>query len=255
MKEFFGNNLFLATSLIVLLLIGLYREWEEKRLYKEIERIFCKRKLDNGKRFSIRQLDLFIYYIIQRLFNYVFRGFVTRQILNQYIIFPLIIVISLFLLSRNDINKDTSQNLILLITFVAIIWYSKETFALREEQKNANDIAIGRPLIIIAKELGNFIGIKNYGNNIAKHISIKFIHKGILLKEIQYNVLNHTQKLVKYPIDENISAIIDSVDKDFITEIKYYNFQSRRRYITTFELDDSILVDSRVGRFKIKEDY
>jgi len=254
MKEFFGNDLFLLISLVVLFMLGIYREWEEKYLPKELAKIFCERKLDNGKTFSVRQLDIFLYYIIQRLFNYIFRGFITRQILNQYIIFPLIIVLLLYFLFRNDFDTNNVQNLILLITFIAIIWYSKETFALREEQKNANRIAMGRPLIIIAKEEGNYVGIKNYGNNIAKHINIKLIHKNVLLKEIKYNVLNHTQELIKYPIDEKISQIIDSVDKDFIAEVKYYNFQSRRAHLTTFELDDSILIDSRIGRFKIKED-
>lgn len=180
MKELFTSSSSFLIFLITLFLIGVYREWEEGRLIKELKRVFCEKKLINGKEFSIRQLDIFLYHFFQRFFNYIFRGFFTRQILNQYIIFPLAIILSVYVWF-NLSYENKIQDLILLITFMSILWYSKETFALREEQKNSLKFE-QRPCLIprvVHMGQGEYqIKIKNIGRGIAVDICFKIIVDG-----------------------------------------------------------------------------
>ncbi len=133
--SFFVSNTFLVISSLALIIISLYREWEEGRFKEFWDKIYNERKLENDKIFSIRCIDIFLYYMIQRSLNYIFRGFFIRQILNPYIIIPFLIILSLNLMPKVLEEKIGSTDFILLITFIAILWYSKETYALRESQK------------------------------------------------------------------------------------------------------------------------
>lgn len=112
------NNL-LIFLIILLFVIAVRRELEEKRygeLLKEIRR-FKKDPL----------------LLIQRILNFIFRGFIIRQILNPYFLFPFLIVITILL--RQSL---TNSDLILLLTLVSLLWYSKETFELRKCQNITN---------------------------------------------------------------------------------------------------------------------
>ncbi|GBE16357.1 hypothetical protein BMS3Abin15_00171 [bacterium BMS3Abin15] len=77
-----------------------------------------------------------LFYIIQRSLNYFFRGFIIRQILNPYFLFPFLVILYWLLRIKSWGNIE----LVLLVTLIVILWYSKETFALREEQRKGNII-------------------------------------------------------------------------------------------------------------------
>jgi len=77
------------------------------------------------------------FHAIQKTLHYVFRGFAIRQILNPYFLFPFLILLTWYL----KLNNLSSGELVLIITLIVVLWYSKETQVLREEQRKANKIA------------------------------------------------------------------------------------------------------------------
>ncbi|MDO9230960.1 MAG: hypothetical protein Q7U36_00555 [bacterium] len=282
MKEFFKSSLFWLLPLI-LFLMALYREWEnDNNLGKEIRKIFCNKKF-KGKKVSIRQPDIFLYYILQRSLNYLFRGIVLRHILNYYLVFPLTIIFSLFLYYRYEVDD---QSLILFITFMSILWYSKETFDSRQEQKNANriakkanEIAIGRPVLSIIKNYGDTIELRNDGTNIAYNIWIKFYYKereNIKNDKIKFPILGRG---LFYRIDinngafnillsENSKKLIDLIDGEKKNEndqlipdenlgviIEYSDSSSKegRQYFDYWKVDKDILLSHNEGRFRLEK--
>lgn len=281
MEEFFKSILFWLLPSI-LFLMALYREWEDDSLEKGIKEIFCDKKF-KGKKVSIRQLDIFLYYILQRSLNYLFRGIVLRHILNYYLVFPLTIIFSLFLYYRYEV-KD--QSLILFITFMAILWYSKETFDSRQEQKNANriakkanEIAIGRPVLSIIKNVGDTIELRNDGTNIAYDIWVKFYHKqrgSIKNDRIKFPVLGKglfyridiKNEMFNVLIDGNSKKIIDLIDGEKKNEngqlipdenlgviIEYQDSpgEKGRQYRDYWKVDKDILLSHNEGRFRLEK--
>lgn len=258
MKEFFDSDLFWLL-LIVLFLLALYREWEDGKLGKEIKKIFCDKKLKSGIKVSIRQPDIFIYYILQRSLNYLFRGIVLRHVLDSYIVFPLTIILSLFLHYK---YKFDGPDLILFITFMAILWYSKETFASRQQQKRqiklqekSNEISIGRPFVFIIKEAdGNYISVKNLGNNTAKNVVVNFLVNGVSKKIINFPVITFNGEEIKYEIEENLSQFIDLVNLNLIVVISYSDFHEENSYITKFRPNEKVFIVPGKGRFETVSD-
>ncbi|MBU4347851.1 hypothetical protein KKF23_04920 [Patescibacteria group bacterium] len=259
MKEFFSSNYFLIISLLVLLLLALYREWEDDSLEKEIRKIFCDKKLKNGKKVSIRQPDIFLYYILQHSLNYLFRGIVLRHILDCYIVFPLTIILSLFLQYKYEVG---SQSLILFITFMAILWYSKETFASRQQQKGqiklqkeANEIAIGKPFVFVIKEAdGNYVSIKNFGNNTAKNVIVDFLVNGVSEKIINIPVITPHGEEIKYEIEDRLSRLVDSENFNLSVSISYSDFHEKNSYITKFRPNKKVLIVPSKGGFEAISD-
>lgn len=105
---------------------------------------------------------------LQRILDYLFNKFVIRQLLNPWFFFPASILFTLYFSQK---ISSESSTIVLLITFFAVMWYARETYALRNEQKKTNELIAGRPLVLVAKELGNRISIKNAGNNIVQRYS------------------------------------------------------------------------------------
>lgn len=282
MEDFFKSSLFWLLPSI-LFLMALYREWEDdNNLGKEIRKIFCDKKF-KGKKVSIRQPDIFLYYILQRSLDYLFRGIVLRHILSQYIVFPFTIIFSLFLYYRHGV-KD--QSLILFVTFMAILWYSKETFASRQEQKNANriakkanEIAIGRPVLSIIKNVGDTIEIRNDGTNIAYNIWVKFYYsqkEDIKNDRIKFPILGRglfyridiNNEMFNVLIGGNSKKIINLIDgekKDengqsipdenlgVIIEYKDSPNENGKLYRDYWKADKDVLLSHNEGRFRLEE--
>ncbi len=259
MENFFGNIYFLIISLIVLLLLALYREWEDDGLEKEIRNFFYDKRLKNEKKVSIRRPDIFLYYMLQRSLNYLFRVIVLRHILDYCLVFPLTIVLVLFLHYK---YKFDGPDLILFITFMAILWYSKETFASRQQQKSqidlqkkANEIAIGRPFVFIIKEAdGNYISVKNLGNNTAKNVVVNFLVNGVSKKIINFPVITFHGEEIKYEIENDLTRLIDSVDLNLIAVISYSDFHEENSYITKFRPNEKVFIVPGKGRFETISD-
>lgn len=187
----------------------------------------------------------------QRLLNYVFVGFFIRQILNPYFLFPFSLIASVYLYKNQKLVEP--EDIILFVTFLAILWYSRETFLLREEQGKSNKILAGRPLVIISKEVGNYINIKNFGNSIAKSIVVKIFLENKEKFNAEFLVLGEGQD-IRYPIEPFHSDLIDECNKNLYVEIQYRSFSSRMKFVTKFITDEKILIDSEKGRFKISDD-
>lgn len=237
----FWPHVFIAILLIVAFWQEFYREGR-KREFKRIFNQFNKFGFWNG-----------IIAFVQRILDWIFNKFMIRQLLNPYFFFPFSIVLTLVLYNKIKSVDGNIQSIILFITFLAIMWYARETYALRSTQKESNGILRGRPLVVIAKEKGDYISVKNTGNNIARDITLLFKREDKLLKKIEFLVLAVNQKIV-YGVEKNIVNLIDNCDDKMQTEIHYCNFQETKPYQTTFKLDKDIFIESGVGRFNITRD-
>ena len=113
----------------ILAIVAVWKEKDEKK-WSAFSEEAIKRGNEKGG------LDKYIH-IFQKFLHYVFRGFVIRQILNPYFLFPFLVTLTWFL----KINKWTNGDVVLIITLIVVLWYSKETQVLREEQRMSNKIA------------------------------------------------------------------------------------------------------------------
>lgn len=183
--------------------------------------------------------------LLQRLLDYLFNKFGIRQLLNPWFFFPFSILFVIYFY-RNTF--DQSQSIVLLVTFFAIMWYARETFALRNEQKKNNILIAGRPLLLVAKELGNNISVKNSGNNIARQIELKLTIRGGQKWEYKFISLGINQE-ISHTIPPELTDKIDQCNPNLIAVITYYNFQKNEKYETSYITDESVVIKTGIGRF------
>lgn len=111
----------LVFSLILLCVVAAWNE------------IFFSKRTNSSKKPEKPCRDLISF--IQEVLEFIFNKFVIRQILNPYFLFPFSILSLIFLKRQSNlVNSD----IILLATFIALMWYSKETYELRKAQNIAN---------------------------------------------------------------------------------------------------------------------
>lgn len=193
MKEFFqsdNGNLFLIISFSFLFLVALFGGNKKRSdLTKGLENLFIKAYVG---------------------LDHIFRIFIMEQILNQYILFPLTIILSLYLYFRYNLK---ASELILFITFMAILWYSKETFQLKNEQRSANKIfrksqrPCLTPFIRHIDENHYRLKIKNTGRGVAIDVLVKIITSGNsyavkLRNNIRY-ISSGEEQSIKFPDNDS----------------------------------------------------
>jgi len=135
------------------------------------------------------------------------------------------------------------------ITFLSILWYSRETHALRIEQKKNNEIIAGRPLILVAKELGNQISVKNAGNNIAREVGLFFIREDESIMSVNFQTCGIGQE-IGYNISDDLTTQIDKCDPNLKAILVYKNFQNNLEFETIYKSDAGAVIKTNVGRFK-----
>lgn len=240
-------NVILLVFFVFLIFIAVWKDAEQGKI-KKYKKELARRKPETNKQL----------YNTQKRLEY-FGNLIVRQILDPYIIFPLFVLLAILFVNN---NWEFGQTTVLTITFIAILWYSRETLVLRQKQqelnrisKKANEIAMGRPLIFIIKEDdGNYISVKNFGNNTAKNVIIKFIMDGKVDKKIEFPVVVAGGKEIPYPIEEKFTSLIDACDPKFQVKIEYNDLFEKNLYRTEFFLNKDVLVVRGKGRFKISSD-
>jgi hypothetical protein len=120
----------IGISFIILFTIAVWEEKSERNWKWQFTDVIKRR----GEQKGVNKY----FFIVQRTINYLFRGFIVRQIFNPYFLFPFLILLFWFLRLNNIGNSD----LILTLTLIVILWYSKETFVLRQSQDESNEISI-----------------------------------------------------------------------------------------------------------------
>lgn len=166
--------------------------WNDRRegKWKKFKKEFREEKKINGKKIKEAGLDKWLYYIEKGL-DYLSGGLIIRQILNPYILFPFSIL--LFWLLK--INNVVTGDLLLILTLVAIIWYSRETLVLRQEQWKSNKIA-QKNNEIQEKPILNFylrgyeMRLRNVGNGPAYNIVISNIDAKNFTYSMDFNQPN-----------------------------------------------------------------
>lgn len=125
--------------LAILIILAIWKEKDEKN-WNTFSKEVIKKGKDKGG------ISKYIH-IFQKLLHYTFRGFIIRQILNPYFLFPFLILLIWLL----KINNWSNGEIVLTATLIVVLWYSKETQVLREEQRKSNKIA--KELMIEQKKL------------------------------------------------------------------------------------------------------
>lgn len=240
------DNTTLLTLSCILLVLAIWNELyrDRKNLHNDWKRVVK----DNFKKPFI----WWPFSVAQRLLDYFFIKFATRQLLNPWFFIPASALLTYYL-SRQFSLKSSEK--IYLITFFAILWYARETWALRKEQQKNNQLVeknnqliAGRPLIIIAKEFGNAISVKNVGNNIARHIILEFKIDDVSKETYKFISLGLDQE-IPYPIPEYLVNDIDNCNPKLLAIVTYHNFQENHQYETRYKTDSSVVVKAGVGRF------
>lgn len=210
------------------------------------EELVRERRGKNLLKNEYRDTIHFVPSALQGILDYFFNKFAIRQILNPWFLFPASILFTLYFAEK--ISRDT-QDIVLLITFFAVMWYSRETYALRNEQKKTNGLIAGRPLILIAKEIeGDKISIKNAGNNIARNIIVSFIMNDELKEKYKFISCGIDQE-IPYPIPEYLVNLINGCDPVLRATITYYNFQKDEQFETIYRTDETVVIKPNIGRF------
>lgn len=182
---------------------------------------------------------------LQRTLDYFFNKFAIRQLLNPWFFFPATILFTFYFSQK---ISSESSTIVLLITFFAVMWYARETYALRNEQKKTNELIAGRPLVLIAKEIGNRVSIKNAGNNIARNIIVEFKKDGSLVQQYRFIVLGINNE-IPYTIPEDLVKDIDVCNPQLLVVITYNNFQEQQEFETIYKTDSTVVIKPDVGRF------
>lgn len=129
--------------------------------------------------------------------------------------------------------KEVITPVILFWTFLAIVWYAKET-------QNLKEATIKRPILSFQKGYNLqyarvSIELKNYGEGVARNVEIKLgtkvIHKIPLVSSIYSK---HNQPL---PFSEVAYLLLEEW-KDEIN-ISYYDVSGETKYTTIVQWDDS----------------
>jgi len=110
-------------SFLILLIVAIWKDVIGEKKWSKFREEAIERVRGKGKIY--RYIHFF-----QKLLHYIFRGTVQNQILNPYFLFPSLILFWVF-----GINNWELKDLVLATTLIVILWYSKETLFLREEQR------------------------------------------------------------------------------------------------------------------------
>ena len=126
--------------------------------------------------------------IIQKILNFIKinnRKIKLIQLFNNTVLFFLFFI-TLILLILKLVSKELPSinisDLILILTFTAIIWTSRETVLLRMEQQKSSRAYL-MPKIVTKKINGlpgagfSYLNIENLGNRVAYEVDIRFINK------------------------------------------------------------------------------
>jgi hypothetical protein len=233
-------KIFFYLILPLLISLAIWEEYIREKRTSDLKIIFTE----------FRKTRWYVFSLLQRVLDYLFNKLTIRQFLNPWFFFPMSIFFSIYFHLK---ISQSMPDLILLVTFFALMWYARETFALRQEQIKNNVLIAGRPLLIMAKEVGNKISIKNMGNNIARNADLEItINNNIFLK-VSFIAFGIDQKIM-YDISEKLVNQIDNCNNDLRAMIRYRDFQNNNRYKTTFKLNKNIVVESGIGRFELIED-
>lgn len=142
-------------------------------------------------------------------------------------------ILLIFILEIGCINlAEELSALMLFLTFLAILWYSKETQDLKE-------VSIKRPIMFFNKYLRNGdeeIVLKNYGEGVARNVQIiinnKIMHEIPLVSSIYSN----SSSPLSFSVEDKIQL---RLCKDEII-IRYYDIGGKTRYTTITQWDDSV---------------
>lgn len=69
------------------------------------------------------------------ILNFIFSSFICNHLLKAEYYFPFSILLTLFLYFERDFDNN---EIIYFITFLAIVWYGRETMVLRQATQNNN---------------------------------------------------------------------------------------------------------------------
>lgn len=116
-------------GILALVFVALWKDRDEGNW-----RIYKAEAIEKGNKKG--GLDKY-FHIFQKTLHYIFRGFIVRQILNPYFLFPFLALLCWLLMIINWGKGD----IILVMTLLVVLWYSKETQVLREEQRKSNKIS------------------------------------------------------------------------------------------------------------------
>jgi len=124
--------------LIIFTILMFIAVWNDRRegKWEKLKNELAKKKKVSGKEQDRKGIDKWLYRI-QKILDYFSGGLFIRQILNPYILFPFFVLL-FWLLKINDVKTG---DLVLTLTLAAIVWYSRETLVLRQEQWKSNKIA------------------------------------------------------------------------------------------------------------------
>lgn len=241
------NDFWIFTLIIVLVWIALKNEAGRDKGIQT----FLKNTSADWKEFGL-------WAFVQRILDYLANKLIIRQFLNPYFFFPFSVLLTIWLWTSSFVREGA--DLILFITFLALMWYARETHALREEAKKQTKILTGRPLVVLNKEVKEIeekYSIYNAGNAVAIDISIKYF-KGE--KEIFSNqpeqkfVALGAKDIIAFNVTRELGELADAVDPHFRVRIEYFNLNDiakKDRLCTVLAPDEKILTRSNVGRFKI----
>lgn len=124
---------------------------------------------------------------------------------------------------------DELTLMILFLTFLAILWYTKETQDIKE-------ISIKRPCLSFYIKEGK-VKLKNYGEGVAMDIEIKFDNKTVY--KIPLMSGNIRDSALTFPEEKN-KLLKEHEDKIII---HYYDISRKIKYTTITQWDD--FVDNR----------
>lgn len=238
-----------------LIAIALWEDWKRENRRGDLKNIWLKK----GAGFLG-----FLFGFPQRILDYIFNKLTTRQFLNPYFFFPFSIILILFLYKKGFFESADKSNgsLILFITLLMVMWYSRETWALRKEQQKSNNILKGRPVLSIIKNVGNTLEVRNDGTNIAYNIKIHFLYNGITeckreiailgagkglsykigISDIRMSAGMLSDLINSSPPDKNLKVIIDYSD----------SIEGEKRFRDKWKLDENVLMSSaNEGRFRM----
>lgn len=223
-----------------LIIIAIWEDFGREKRFNDLKRVFT----------DFWKSGWYVFSLLQRLLDYVFNKLVIRQFLNPWFFFPASILFSIYFFQTT--SQETSS-IILLVTFFALMWYARETFALRQEQSKNNTLVAGRPLIIIAKEITSRISVTNTGNNIARNINLDIVLNDINSLHVNFIVLTKGQKII-YDISDDLADKIDECNNNLLATLRYFDFQEQNRYQTVFRPNAESVVESGIGRFELISD-
>lgn len=141
-------------------------------------------------------------------------------------IIGMLLLVASLIWSDIKIAEELSS-LILFLTFLAILWYSKETQDLKE-------ISIKRPFLSFNRN--ETIVLKNYGEGVARDIEIKINNETVHKIPLVSSIYSKHSGLLSFSEREN--RILEE-HKDEI-RIHYYDMSRKIKYITVTQWDDSL---------------